>query len=197
MTDQGGPAPALTVVPDQIGAEPRPEPVGPSPAEAASRTEAVIERHRDLVYRIALTHTACRGDADDVFQEVFLTYHRKQPACRDQDHLQAWLITCALNCARRTATSSWRTRVVPLSGAPQPAASEPFTFQTERQTAVFQALAGLPETYRAVIHLFYFDDLPVARIAQLLGLEAGTVKMRLSRGRVRLRQLLQGWSFDD
>jgi RNA polymerase sigma-70 factor (ECF subfamily) len=197
------PAPPGAVVPTSPGvaATPTAHRTGstePSAGWAAARTEAVLERHRDLVYRIALTHSADRSDADDIFQEVFLTYHRKQPDCRDEDHRQAWLITCALNCARRVATSSWRRRVGPLDpAAPDPVAPEPFTFQTERQQILFQALSDLPETYRSVIHLFYFDDLPVARIAPLLGLEAGAVKMRLSRGRALLRQRLQGWFSDE
>jgi RNA polymerase sigma-70 factor (ECF subfamily) len=170
-----------------------PEPVTPAD------TTAVVQRYQKLVFGLALSHTRCRGDAEDAFQEVFLAYHRKQPDCKDEDHRQAWLITTTLNVARRIAQSSWRTRVVPLTqdqaGLAPDAAR--FHFSDPRQDDLFAAFATLPETYRGVLHLFYFDDLPVARIAQVLDLEPATVKMRLSRGRAILRGKVQGVNLDD
>jgi RNA polymerase sigma-70 factor (ECF subfamily) len=171
-----------------------------APVDQATDTHDVVVRYQDMVYGIAVTHTASKADADDVFQEVFLTYHRKQPDLNDDDHRKAWLITTTLNCARRAATSSWRTRVVPLAPAEaERVRPEPFHFATEDQDAIFRALQAVPAGYREVIHLFYFEDLPVARIAALLGLEEGAVKMRLSRGRALLRDLLkdQGGYFHD
>jgi RNA polymerase sigma-70 factor (ECF subfamily) len=163
----------------------------PSPPAQAPSTHQVVERYQTMVYAICLTHTRCRGDADDVFQEVFLTYHRKQPPCHDDEHRKAWLIATTLMVARRVATTSWRTRVVPL----RPDAAEldaPQVFRLPRldQDDLFQALSGLPEAYRSVIHLFYFEDLAIAQIATVLDLEPGAVKMRLSRGRTMLRQAL-------
>lgn len=153
-----------------------------------SDTTQVVERYRQMVYAICLTHTGCRSDADDVFQEVFLTYHRKQPACNDEEHRKAWLITTTLMIARRAASSTWRTRVVPLEE--QDPAPEPFRFGIEEYDQLFTALTSLPDTYRTVIHLFYFEDLPIAQIAAVLAVEPGTVKMRLSRGRTMLREAL-------
>ena len=153
-------------------------------------TQAVVELFKDMVYAIALTHAGNRGDADDVFQEVFLTYHRKQPVSADDDHRRAWLITTTLNIARRAASSSWRTRVVPLR--PEMADEVAVTpgFALEEHDDLFKALTVLGETYRTVIHLFYFEDMPIAKIANLLGLEPSAVKMRLSRGRAILRDNL-------
>jgi RNA polymerase sigma-70 factor (ECF subfamily) len=145
-----------------------------------------------MVYGICLTHTRCRSDADDVFQEVFLTYHRKQPQCHDEEHRKAWLITTTMNLSRRVATSTWRTRVVPYPQDQEStrALEETFHFGVEEYDALFAALAGLPDTYRSVIHLFYFEDLPISQIGSVLALEPGAVKTRLSRGRTMLREAL-------
>lgn len=175
----------------------------PGPAEDApvtspsSDTGAVVSRYSSMVYGIALTHTSCRGDADDVFQDVFLTYHRRQPSCRDEEHRKAWLITTTLNCARKVAGSSWRTRVVPLTSREAEQLPEQFRFATDEQNVLFKALHALPEIYRTVLHLFYFEDLPIARIAEVIGAEPGAVKMRLSRGRALMREHLQGGLFDE
>jgi len=165
-------------------------------APAALDTQAVVQRYESMVYGIALSHTSCRGDADDVFQDVFLTYHRRQPVCASEEHRKAWLITTTLNCARRVAGSSWRTRVVPLN--PQETrAPEQFEFATDEQNVLFRALRTLPEAHRTVLHLFYFEDLSINRIAELLELEPGAVKMRLSRARAQMRDRLQGGLFDE
>lgn len=153
-------------------------------------TTAVVEQYQRMVYAICLTHTRCRVDADDAFQEVFLTYHRRQPACHDEEHRKAWLITTTLQIARRLSNSSWRTRTVPLAADSDQFGQVEVHFPNADQDALFSALAGLPINYRTVIHLFYFEDLPVNQIAAILDIEPGAVKMRLSRGRVMLREAL-------
>lgn len=164
-------------------------------------THAVVERYESMVYGIAVTHTNCRGDADDAYQEVFLTYHRRRPEFNDEEHRKAWLITTALHCARRVRLSSWRTRVVPLSrehlDAGGSGVADDFTLATDEQNVLFRALRSLPENQRSVLYLFYFEDLPVARIADLLGLEPGTVRVRLSRGRAQMRDKLTGGLWDE
>lgn len=164
-------------------------------------THAVVERYESMVYGIAVTHTACRGDADDVYQEVFLTYHRRRPEFNDEEHRKAWLITTTLYCARRVRLSSWRTRVVPLSRNHDEAGAagmaEDFTLATDEQNVLFRALRSLPESQRSVLYLFYFQDLPVAQIAALLGVEPGTVRVRLSRGRAQMRDKLLGGLWDE
>jgi len=159
-----------------------------STVTASRDTTEVVERYQQMVYAICLTHTCCRPDAEDVFQEVFLTYHRKQPQCNDEEHRKAWLITTTLNCARRVSGSSWHTRVQPLPDT-EPE-NECFRFDIEEYDELFAALTSIPETYRTVIHLFYFEDLPVKTIAEVLGEEPGAVKMRLSRGRTLLREAM-------
>lgn len=178
-----------------VARTPTEDPVGDLPADPD--THAVVVRYESMVYGIALTHTRCRGDADDVFQDVFLTYHRRQPECASEEHRKAWLITTTLNCARRVAGSSWRTRVVPLDPREPATSPDQFQFDVDEQNVLFRAIRSLPETYRTALHLFYFEDLPVSRIAELLDLEPGAVKMRLSRARAQMRDRLQGGLFDE
>ena len=155
--------------------------------QIASDTALIMETHQAMVYAIAVTHTRNRADAEDVFQEVFLTYHRKQPVCENEEHRKAWLITTTLNVSRRYTSSSWRTRVVPVE---TPDSGETYRFDDDEYDELFQALTALPETYRTVIHLFYFEDLTVAQISNVLGIEPGAIKMRLSRGRTMLREAM-------
>ena len=171
--------------------------VGAEPPADALDTHGVVLRYQRMVYGIALSHTGCRGDADDAFQEVFLAYHRRHLEFRSEEHRKAWLITTTLNCARQISGSSWRTRVVPLAPGADEAAPVQFEFATVEQNLVFKALRTLPIQYRSVLHLFYFEDLAISRIAEALDVSVPTVKMRLSRGRRMMRDQLTGGVFDE
>jgi len=157
-----------------------------------------VAEYGNMVFAIALTHTPRRTDAQDVFQEAFLAYHRKQPAFLEEERRRAWLIKTTLNCARQLTGSSYSRKVVPLYGsALEGPAADDFSFRTAEQDAIFRALRGLSLHYRTVIHLFYFEDLSIAQIAEALELAPGTVRVRLSRARAQLRQELKGSYFDD
>ena len=74
------------------------------------------------------------------------------------------------------------------AGGPAPAA-EP-AFEAPEQQALYQAVLSLPERYRIVLVLFYYEELPVKEIAALLGLEVSAVTTRLSRARKKLKEVL-------
>ena len=154
--------------------------------------ETVIERYAGMVYGIALTHTRNQTDAEDVFQEVFLAYHRKNPAFNDEEHRKAWLIRTAINCSKRVLGSSWRRKTVSIEEI-----SDVFTYEAQEQGVVYDALCALPLMYRVALHLFYFEDMTIEQVGKALRAKPGTVKSRLSRGRVLLREKLKGEYFNE
>jgi len=154
---------------------------------AGAPIDDVIEAYQSTVYGIALTRTRSRADADDIFQEVFLAYFRKNPQCRDPCHLKAWLINATLNCTKKCLRQRARAGI-PLEELPE----EAFIFRAPEDTALYEALCSLADPYRTALHLFYFEDMPVERIAKALGRRPGTVRMQLTRGRALLREQLKG-----
>ncbi|HBT94611.1 MAG TPA: RNA polymerase subunit sigma-24 [Coriobacteriia bacterium] len=173
------------------------------PALECLATTEVIGQYKDMVYSIALTHTRNRHDAEDVFQEVFLTYHRKSPVFADPERRKAWLITTTLNCAKQNTMSSWRRKVVPIredivdETPGDDLVGHDFRFRTDEQDQLFRALRELPEKYRTVLHLFYFEDLSIADMATILNIETGTIRVQLSRARASMREKLKGDHFDE
>lgn len=146
----------------------------------------VVALYKNTVYGIALARTRNRFDADDVFQEVFLAYHRRQPDFADEAHRKAWLINAAVRCSKRAAA---RVAVLPLD---EQTAQSLLDRGRPEDTAVFAALCALPDKYRTVMHLYYIEGLSTDEIAQALKRRAGTVRMQLLRG----RELLKGEVFD-
>ena len=143
-----------------------------------------VERWGDMVYRLALARTASVPDAEDVFQEVFLRYFRHEEKFYSDEYRKAWLIRCTVNRCKSLLSSPWRKRIVPLETAEQVGVEDDYR-------EVYSAVLALPAKYRSVIHLHYFEGLPVAEIAQTLNVPEGTVKSQLSRGRALLRDMLE------
>lgn len=153
---------------------------------ADTHMKTIVEQYQNMVYSIALTHVGCRSDADDVFQDVFLIYWQKHPEFNEEEHRKAWLINTTLNCCKRTTGRTWRKKTVSLTDLPD----QPVLFSCKEENEVFIALRQLPVKYRTVLHLFYFEDMPVEKISALLHIRQGTVRMQLTRGRDMMRELL-------
>ena len=161
------------------------------PQRTGGGIEEIIDRYQSMVYGLALAKTGAAADADDVFQEVFLAYHQSGKTFRDEEHRKAWLLKTTLNLSRRVTSSAWRKRTAPLSER------EDALFQEPEENLVWEAVQTLEETYRLPIYLYYFQELTTEEIGKALSLRPGTVRMRLSRGREKLRELLKGDYFDE
>ena len=163
------------------------------PLRAGGEMDSVIDRYQAMVYGLALTRTGNRADADDVFQEVFLAYCQCGKTFRDEEHRKAWLLRTTVNQARRVTASSWRQKTVPLSEQED----APVQFREPEENQVWEALQDLTEDYRLPIYLFYFQELSTQEIAKVLAIRPGAVRMRLTRGREQLREMLKGAYFDE
>lgn len=150
---------------------------------ASPDTAQAAERYGPMVYRLAYAQTRSRCDADDIFQEVFLRYHRSAPDFETEEHRKAWLLRVTANRAKSFLSSPWRRRTAPLEDV--------YPYLDPEESAVDAALASLPPKYRAVIHLYYFEGYSSDEIAGLLECRPSTVRSRLSRARERLGSLLK------
>jgi RNA polymerase sigma-70 factor (ECF subfamily) len=146
----------------------------------------VLEQHSDTVYRLAFSQMRTKHDADDVFQDVFLALVAKPRQFADDEHIKAWLIRATINRCKTLKASSWVKRTVPLEEA------DSLTYETPEQSDLSEYLELLPQKYRAVIHLFYYEEMSVAQIAQLMKARESTVRTWLTRARGILREKLGG-----
>ncbi len=149
---------------------------------------AVCEKFFDSVYRLVLCRAKNRDAADDITQDVFYRYIKTDKKFESEEHIKAWLIRVAINCTNSYFTSSWYKKTEPLD--------ENMVFETKEESDVYYAVSELPKKYRTVIHLYYYEDFPVAKIAECLGLNESTVKSQLKRGREMLHKKLKGDEMD-
>lgn len=160
--------------------------------ESKLTAEEIIDRYADMVYRLAVSQTKNRTDADDIFQEVFVRLVRHVHELQDMEHAKAWLIRVTLNCAKKHFGQYWNKNVFPMEEREEVPKKEEGFEQVERQidNPVLQAVTKLPPKYRGCVHLFYFEELSVREIAQMTGQKESTVKSQLHRAREMLKGML-------
>ncbi|MBR5800769.1 MAG: RNA polymerase sigma factor [Lachnospiraceae bacterium] len=143
--------------------------------------DKVMELYADMVYRIVFTITGNAEDAKDAFQETFLRLVRNKEKIRSEEHLKAWLIRVASNCAKTIVTSPWNKRTQGLETVMEQPAQE------NSESGVLQEVKQLAPKYSLPIYLFYFEGYSVKEIAKVLKKNENSIKTLLSRGRKQLQ----------
>lgn len=148
-------------------------------------TNALVEKYFNTVYKLALARTKDVHSAEDITSDVFLKFMQTEKVFETEEHIKAWLIRVTINCSNSLFSGAWFKKTVPLEDT-IPAE------MPEEESDVYLAVMRLPEKYRTVIHLFYYEELSVAEISKALGINDSTVKSQLSRGRSMLKESLKG-----
>lgn len=149
-------------------------------------TEILMEKYKDHLFAVAFNICKNAADADDVVQDTFLQYHITDKQFENEQHIRSWLIRVAINKAKNINMSFWRLSKIPLEDY-----METLTFETPEAENLFEEVMKLPEKYRIVIHLFYYEDYSIREIAQIINATESNVKVRLTRGRRLLKQVLK------
>ena len=148
--------------------------------------EELIELHQKSLYAAAFS--VCRNidDANDAVQDTFIQYYTSKKQFHDGEHLKAWLLRVAINRAKDISGSFWKRNRISIEDC-----TNELPCENREEHALFEEVMKLPEKYREVIHLYYYEDLSAKEIARILRITEGSVKMRLSRGRSFLRDVLK------
>lgn len=146
-----------------------------------------VEMYADMVRRICLVHLKNKHDMEDVFQNVFLKYMLYKGSFENEEHEKAWLVRVTVNACGDWLRSLSRRRWIPLESLLEEG-DAPNDASREAMEAVLQ----LPEKYRRVIYLFYYEGYSAVEIAGILGKKENTVYTWLSRARAMLREKLGG-----
>ena len=150
---------------------------GAGRASAREEFAAAVTEHSHGMFRAARSILDSDADAEDAVGEAVLRAWQSWDRLRARGAVRAWLLKIAVNCAyeqrRRDSRVIYTDELEPLPGG------------------LWDAVLHLPEEQRAAVTLYYYEDLPVAEIARVLGVAQGTVKSRLGRARQRLKEQLQ------
>ena len=152
--------------------------------------EAAVEKYKQSLFAAAFAVCGNPDDSDDAVQEAFIKYYSSDKEFESEEHLKAWLIRVAVNRAKDISSSFWKRNRVSWEEY-----METVTFEAPEDSELFSAVMKLDEKYRAVIHLYYYEDYQIKEIAEILGSSESAVKSRLSRARKLLKIMLsEDWN---
>jgi RNA polymerase sigma-70 factor (ECF subfamily) len=163
----------------------RPDPAGRS--ESMGGLARLFEEHADGLVRGLLA--AGYSDATDAVQEAFVqaVVHWRR-VCRYDDPL-LWVRRVAINKARNRSRS--RLRQAALKDRLRQNASRVVGVPERPDDDLIAAVAALPPQQRLAVSLFYYDDLPVTQVAEVMGLSEGTVKSHLHAARAAVAHIME------
>ena len=158
-------------------------------AHSSAEIDAILEKYKMLVYRLAYIRTDNRFDADDIFQEVFMRYIRSAPVFQLEEHAKAWFLKVTCNCTKKYFLSSWKKRVVLMEDMDDLRKTD--ANEAEMNSGMYDAVLKLPPKFRTVIHLFYYEERSIEQMNAVLGARPSTVRTWLTRARQQLKKTVQ------
>lgn len=162
--------------------------------------ERILDQYGDMIYRMAFIQVKNRDAADDLYQEVCLKLVRQKKKVEPEEHLKAWLLRTTINCCKDYWKSAWLQKIswkeemeenVERGGVCVP---DTAGGSGQEMGYITECVQKLPEKYRIVIHLYYYEDYSQKEIAKLLGKKENTIASQLARGRELLKKQIQGSS---
>ena len=150
-----------------------------------------IVRYADLVRRVCMIHLKNHADTEDIFQTVFLKYVTGTTEFESEEHEKAWFIRVTINACKDLLRSFFRSRTVSLDDLLEQPDQVP-----EDHREVLEAVLALPDKYRDVVYLHYYEGYTAPEIGTILHKNPNTVYTLLTRARDELRKMLGGEDFE-
>lgn len=151
--------------------------------------ESIIRKYADMIYRIAYQNTGSFADADDILQEVSIALITKDAPLEDETYLKSWLIRVTINKCRDLHRHLKVIETEPLE--------EHEDIPTKEKRDIMEEVQQLPETYRTIIYLYYYENYTLQEIADTMQKSINTVSSGLQRARKQLKTILteEGYSY--
>jgi RNA polymerase sigma-70 factor (ECF subfamily) len=160
----------------------------------------IIERHSPALFRLAVSLSRNRSDAEDVVQETFVGAFRGMSKFNGQASVKTWLTQILIRQAARMWHSTRRVReAVAIDAVPGASGVEVLSVAStvadaDRRMDLMAVIQTLTEEHRQVIILREVQGLSYEEMARALGVPQGTVESRLHRARAGLKQRLKGYA---
>lgn len=144
-----------------------------------------VENYSDMVRRVCFVYLKNRADCEDVFQDVFIKYATCAKRFEDSGHLKAWILRVSINRCKDWLKRSAR------NDRPLEEISGLSFEENDGKREILEAVAGLPQGYRTVVYLHYYEGYTAPEISKLIHKNTNTVYTWLGRARDMLKEKLE------
>lgn len=162
--------------------------------------EVLVDDYWINVKKLAYTYVKDWALAEDITQEVFIKCYNNLERFRGDSSYKTWLYKITVNRCKDEFRSKWYRTLIFLDSAmgksvnTSISAEQSYLEKDERQE-FYELVLSLPMKYREVIILFYYEEMSIDEIHKLLETNINTVKTRLKRGKLLLKNMVPGGSF--
>jgi RNA polymerase sigma-70 factor (ECF subfamily) len=146
----------------------------------------IYDKYSNAVYRMAFAYCKNKADAEDIMQEVFIKRFSIDIAFDEETKEKSWLLKVTVNKCRdmfRSLRYKYSLTSIPLEEAS-------LVYETPEESEVYRAVMSLPQKYRTVIHLFYYEEYSIKEISVITGSRETAVQTQLFRARKKLKEIL-------
>ncbi len=148
------------------------------------QAEHMLDEYGNSVLRLAYSYLHNMADAEEVLQDTLVQFLKTGPVLETREHEKAWLLHVAANLSKNRIRYNIRRQTDELM-------EELVAEQRDDLGYVWEAVRALPDKYREVIHLYYYEGYQTAQIAGILNVKDATVRSNLARGREKLKAVLK------
>ncbi len=148
--------------------------------------EETINKYSDLLYKTSFLMLKNQQDSEDIVQETFIAYIKNNPELNDEEHKKAWLLKVAQNKCKNLLKSHKIRAYVPFDDVEEIIPGEEKELYEEDSSELL-AISNLSYKYKSVITLYYIENYSIEETAKILDISVSAVKMRLKRGREKLK----------
>jgi len=146
----------------------------------------IYNRHKDMAYRICFAYMKNSADTEDIIQEAFVRLIKAGVVFESTEHEKAWLIRTATNLCKNNLRHWWRKREN---------IEDHDNLQTRNEFEVddtFKEVMSLPDKYKTVVYLYYYEGYDSVEISEILNKPQSTIRYYLSSARKILRKKIGG-----
>lgn len=157
-----------------------------------------VEKYLKMVYRISFHYFGNREDAEDVAQDVFIKLFSSTVKFKSDEDVKAWLIRVTTNMCHSYYRNPFRRRRTEIDETELENIADISSSEQRLvdRKVVIDAVMSLPEHYRIIVYLFYYEEYSIHQISSILKIKETTIQTRLSRAREKLRNILSD-SFEE
>lgn len=147
--------------------------------------EEIYERHVNMIYQVSFSYMKNAADTEDIVEDVFVNLLKAKIAFQNPEHEKAWLLRTAINLCKN-ALKHWRRKNANIDDYENLQGANPF-----KVNETFKAVMGLPDKYKEVIYLHYYEGYTSEEIAQILNKNQSTIRNHLQEARKILKEVLE------
>lgn len=162
-----------------------------------SHFEQVMRANLKSVLRFISMQVNDHALAEDITQDVFVKVYNNLKHFRQESHIQTWIYRIAVNEVKKHYRSAWFRRLSFFAKTPDQIGGNNEVEAVRRMDneAVLKAVLSLPIRYRQVLILYYFENLQIDEVEQILGISRHAIHTKLHRARKQLKKRLDKEGF--